>query len=731
MVMDDPSLRALTEATAGAVGGLLSTTILYPLDTCKTRFQAEAASDGRKRYSNIADVLREAVASGDISSLYAGLATKNMQSVLTGFVYFYAYSFFKTRYLASAHQKNLGLLANLAVAASAGACTAVVTQPWDTLSARMQTSRPGEGKGFVQMLREGGLAHAFDGLGVSLLLVSNPAIQYTMFEQIKTRWLRRNATLAATADTCGPPPVLSAAAAFIIGALSKTIATIATYPAIRCKVMMQRAETEEEKQRRAAGDLTAGPPKTMALAMRVIWQTEGLPGFFKGIQAQILKTVLSSALMLMIKEQVSFTSRSLVLAIHRSLSSLSSSSSSSASAAARRSAAAAAAALPAPVKAVPVQVAVTRRPPAAAAAAGPALHHSLPVASAPAPMAAVAAAAAAATAGSTRSSAHSHVPAVRPSAPAAHFTTSHSPGIVFAPSVLPPPTSTLHLHAAGSPMQRPGGSRAGGAFDRSSVGDNLVSVSHPTFTPFPTPLPLNASLLRSRSSPHLPHLTLPPFSPPSFFPHLSKSPLNCSSETHEFARAAVAAYAVGCTEEGLRRELTALLSVQPPDPPSTAAATEGAAVSETATGTGAAASVMDTEASAAEEKDLSLSSLSFPSSVPSAADISAESRHEVQECVLWVAIVFVTIAVLPQPVVTRWAMSKAASPDSHVQWKGFCSLIANAYYTQGMAWYSVEQMAVAGVAEPAAVVADRMRLVFTTLEVVDPRWGGLQDFPTL
>ncbi|KAH7283905.1 hypothetical protein KP509_34G030400 [Ceratopteris richardii] len=34
--------EALTEATSGAVGGLLSTTILYPLDTCKSKYQAEA-----------------------------------------------------------------------------------------------------------------------------------------------------------------------------------------------------------------------------------------------------------------------------------------------------------------------------------------------------------------------------------------------------------------------------------------------------------------------------------------------------------------------------------------------------------------------------------------------------------------------------------------------------------------------------------------------------------------
>lgn len=38
--------------------------------------------------------------------------------------------------------------------------------------------------------------------------------------------------------------------------------------------------------------------------MRLIWTAEGLPGFFKGLEAQLLKTVLAAALMLMIKEKV-------------------------------------------------------------------------------------------------------------------------------------------------------------------------------------------------------------------------------------------------------------------------------------------------------------------------------------------------------------------------------------------------------------------------------------------
>lgn len=42
--------KALTEATSGAVGGLLSTTVLYPLDTCKTKYQAEVKAGEFRKY---------------------------------------------------------------------------------------------------------------------------------------------------------------------------------------------------------------------------------------------------------------------------------------------------------------------------------------------------------------------------------------------------------------------------------------------------------------------------------------------------------------------------------------------------------------------------------------------------------------------------------------------------------------------------------------------------------
>ncbi|XP_057992695.1 peroxisomal adenine nucleotide carrier 1 isoform X2 [Hevea brasiliensis] len=265
-------LESLSEATSGAIGALVSTTILYPLDTCKTKYQAELRARHRQKYS-----------------------------------------FFKRLYLEKSGNKRIGAKANLLVAAAAGACTVIVTQPLDTASSRMQTSAFGKSEGLWKTLSEGTWSEAFDGLGISLLLTSNPSIQYTVFDQLKQRLLKQQLSKKSITDSS--PEALSAFSAFVLGAVSKCMATCITYPAIRCKVMLQAADSDENGN----GEVKPKTKKTISGAMYAIWKREGLLGFFKGLSAQNLKTVLSSALLLMIKEKIAKTTWVLILALRRYL----------------------------------------------------------------------------------------------------------------------------------------------------------------------------------------------------------------------------------------------------------------------------------------------------------------------------------------------------------------------------------------------------------------------------
>ncbi|XP_068338712.1 uncharacterized protein [Pyrus communis] len=153
---------------------------------------------------------------------------------------------------------------------------------------------------------------------------------------------------------------------------------------------------------------------------------------------------------------------------------------------------------------------------------------------------------------------------------------------------------------------------------------------------------------------------------------------------NEFISAGVNAYALGCTDEGLRKEL------------------------------------LDMKESGVEIEGMQ----SYGGTTSLKFKIASE---EVDECILWLSIIFITILCTPQPTIVRWSSIPPVSDEERLKWKGFCALIANAYYVRGMAWLPVktlqlEQMAVVGQAEEPSVVASRMRLVFSTLEVVSPHW---------
>ncbi|KAI9123930.1 hypothetical protein K1719_005230 [Acacia pycnantha] len=152
----------------------------------------------------------------------------------------------------------------------------------------------------------------------------------------------------------------------------------------------------------------------------------------------------------------------------------------------------------------------------------------------------------------------------------------------------------------------------------------------------------------------------------------------------EFIAAGVNAYALGCTDEGIRKELNDMKD-----------------------------SGMEIEAMQSYGGSTSLKSKII--------------SEELNECVLWLSIIFITILCTPQPTIVRWSSTPPVSDEVRLQWKGFCALIANAYFMKGMAWLPVktlqlEQLAVMGQAEKPSVVASRMRLVFSTLEVVSPQW---------
>mgnify|MGYP001982179723 CR=1 FL=1 len=178
------------------------------------------------------------------------------------------------------------------------------------------------------IVQQEGWARLYSGVGASLLLTVNPAIQHTCFEQARRRvigGLRRRAARRNGGVVSGAKKIaeLSVSDAFVLGAASKAIATFITYPLVRAKVLAKAPERKDAGKRRdarkgaerVAAERFRG--KSLPAVMRGVVETEGPAGLYKGLQAQLLKTVLVAAFSLTVKEKSFRTAMLVVLLMNR------------------------------------------------------------------------------------------------------------------------------------------------------------------------------------------------------------------------------------------------------------------------------------------------------------------------------------------------------------------------------------------------------------------------------
>lgn len=116
-----------------------------------------------------------------------------------------------------------------------------------------------------------------------MVLVTNPIIQYTAFEQLKNVLIARRTSkfrAAATAVT-----VLSDLDFFFLGAISKLVATSVTYPYIVVKSRLQ------------AGSANALKYKSSLDGLLTILKEEGIEGLYRGIGSKMVQSVLTAAIL--------------------------------------------------------------------------------------------------------------------------------------------------------------------------------------------------------------------------------------------------------------------------------------------------------------------------------------------------------------------------------------------------------------------------------------------------
>lgn len=289
--------KALADALAGVIASLVSLWSFYPIDTCKTNVQANNTAARR--------------------GLWRGVRMKTLHTASSSFCYFYIYSWISVRRKGST-PSTLRRLILSAVAAMLNTC---ITLPLDVLSAKQQTATNKKTtEAFDQVWKEvncestdeygdekkddtapsdliqsqppkqqatdetESFTSLWKGLSPSLLLCTNPSIHYTVFDSIKSRILQNN------------KQNLTMAQAFVVGLFAKFVATMATYPLIRTKIL-----------------LMVTCEKSMISCLNQEYQRDGIKGWYKGVHLQLFHTLLKSALLMMVRERITVTTHRLLV----------------------------------------------------------------------------------------------------------------------------------------------------------------------------------------------------------------------------------------------------------------------------------------------------------------------------------------------------------------------------------------------------------------------------------
>lgn len=320
-----PQQQSLSHLVAGSTAGCSAVLLLHPFDVVKTRLQVQDGTPGQlPAYRGTSDAIRTICRTEGWRGLCAGLTPSLIGSTASWGAYLYLYERIKlrnrsVRSLQNAEGSRLSAAGNLVSAAEAGAIVCCMTNPiWlvktrlalqqrsnsqtaathsavntiKSVSAPAAAAESRAYKGVIDALITIGQTEGFrgyyKGFGPSLILqTTHGAVHFAIYEELKHLIAVAKNKHSGHSTT----QQLSSADVSFAGAVSKLLASIATYPA---QVLRSRL------QQRSEGRAIVYNSSWQTLT--VTWQREGLQGFYRGLVPSLMRTIPQSAVTLTMYE---------------------------------------------------------------------------------------------------------------------------------------------------------------------------------------------------------------------------------------------------------------------------------------------------------------------------------------------------------------------------------------------------------------------------------------------
>ncbi|KAG1806836.1 peroxisomal membrane protein PMP47B [Suillus plorans] len=300
-MVSDSAIHSL----AGAAGGIVSMSATYPLIVLSTRAAVNVKNDSK----NVVQHFREIVKHEGVVGLYSGLSPSLLGIAVTNGAYYYFYECSRGIILNSRQgSKALNMLESMLAGVVAGSATTIISNPiWviqmsqavraepspsELSKSHAVPKRPSILRTIQAIIAKDGLNGLFRGLGPALVLVINPVLQYTVFEQLKNFLIKKRTLKLRARGSGSVVAVLSDWDFFVLGAFSKLVATGSTYPYIVLKSRLQ------------AGQARAEQYKSSLHGLATILKEEGIQGLYKGVGSKLLQSVLAAAILFAVQRRI-------------------------------------------------------------------------------------------------------------------------------------------------------------------------------------------------------------------------------------------------------------------------------------------------------------------------------------------------------------------------------------------------------------------------------------------
>lgn len=242
--------------------------------------------------------------------LYLGVGPIVTTLAISNFVFFFMNETMKRVLLPSASgsrppqspKSRSAPYLSLLASCLAGIINVLITNPLWVTNLKIVTGSAESSSLLTEMqnvVRKDGLHELWKGTGTSVLLVSNPVLQFFVYEQLKIARLSKH--------TQSNESRISPGEAFLLGALAKGVATVLTYPLqlAQAVLRLQRRsnDTDNSPNSKANGDQQQRYRGTLDCLVK-LYQRDGTKGLFTGMKAKLLQTVLTAAFTFLTYEQI-------------------------------------------------------------------------------------------------------------------------------------------------------------------------------------------------------------------------------------------------------------------------------------------------------------------------------------------------------------------------------------------------------------------------------------------